>query len=231
MSLLEIDGLRAGYGKATIVRNVQITVDSGESVAMVGRNGAGKTTLLHSLFGLADVFDGRITVDGTLHEPARSGRAAELGLALAPQGRRILPRLTVKENLQLGAAAKRRGQWSLEAVYDLFPVLRERAGKPGNALSGGQQQMLAIGRSLMANPRLLFLDEPTEGLAPVIIHDLVRVFREIQQTGTALFIVEQHLGLVRGLADRILVLSKGEVVGEAGPDSLETPAVKELLAL
>ncbi|MGW1025666.1 ABC transporter ATP-binding protein [Streptomyces sp. NPDC002577] len=231
MSLLEISHLSAGYGKAVVLRDIDLTVDSGESVALVGRNGAGKSTLVLSLFGLAQVHGGEITVSGQPHRPSRGARAAAMGLALTPQGRRILPQLTVQENLLLGTAARRRGQWTLDTVYDLFPVLRERANKPGTALSGGQQQMIAIGRSLMANPDLLFLDEPSEGLAPVIVDELVEVLTAIQQTGTAVFIVEQHLTMVRKVADRVIVLSKGEVSAHAPVTELDTPEFREKVSL
>lgn len=231
MSLLEISNLSAGYGKAVILRGVDLIIEGGESVAMVGRNGAGKTTLLHSLFGLAEVHGGSIAISGTKLDPSRGSRAAARGLALTPQGRRVLPKLTVQENLLLGTAARRRGQWDLKSVYELFPILRERAKRPGSALSGGQQQMLAIGRSLMANPNLLFLDEPSEGLAPVIIDDLVKVFQEINKTGTSIFIVEQHLNLVRKVADRVIVLSRGEVTAQSTIGDLDTPAMRDKLLL
>ncbi|HEX3956337.1 MAG TPA: ABC transporter ATP-binding protein [Trebonia sp.] len=230
-SLLEISNLTAGYGKAKVLRDVSLTVARGESVAMIGRNGAGKSTLLLSLFGLAQVHAGRVTVAGQLMETSRRTRLAAHGLALTPQGRRIITQLTVEENLVLGTAAGRIGHWNLDAVYQLFPVLADRAKKPGSALSGGQQQMLAIGRALMANPELLFLDEPSEGLAPVIIDGLVDVFRAIQSAGTGIFIVEQHLNLVRKVADRVLVLSKGELTAEAPISELDSPEFQQAIAL
>jgi branched-chain amino acid transport system ATP-binding protein len=229
--LLEISNLTAGYGKARVLRDVSLTVAPGESVALIGRNGAGKSTLLLSLFGLAQVHSGRVTVAGRPVETSRRTRLAAHGLALTPQGRRIITQLTVEENLILGTAAGRSGHWDLDAVYRLFPVLAERARRPGSALSGGQQQMLAIGRALMANPDLLFLDEPSEGLAPVIIDGLVDVFRAIQSAGTAIFIVEQHLNLVRKVADRVLVLSKGELIAEAPIDRLDTPEFQQSISL
>jgi branched-chain amino acid transport system ATP-binding protein len=230
-AILEISDLTAGYGKSRVLRDVSLTVARGESVAMIGRNGAGKSTLLLSLFGLARVHAGRITVAGSPMETRGRPRLAARGLALTPQGRRIITQLTVQENLVLGTAASRPGPWNLEAVYDLFPVLAERARKPGSALSGGQQQMLAIGRALMANPDLLFLDEPSEGLAPVIIDSLVDVFRTIQSAGTAIFIVEQHLNLVRKVADRVLVLSKGALVADVPAGQLDTPEFRQAISL
>lgn len=230
-AILEISDLTAGYGKSRVLRDVSLSVAPGESVAMIGRNGAGKSTLLLSLFGLAQVHSGRVTVDGRPLEARGRPRLAARGLALTPQGRRIITQLTVQENLVLGTAAKRPGPWNLDAVYNLFPVLAERARRPGSALSGGQQQMLAIGRALMANPDLLFLDEPSEGLAPVIIDGLVEVFRAIQSAGTAIFIVEQHLNLVRKVADRVLVLSKGELVADVPADRLDTPEFRQAISL
>jgi ABC-type branched-subunit amino acid transport system ATPase component len=231
MSLLNIAGLTAGYGRAVVLRDVDLSVEDGEAVALVGRNGAGKSTLLNSVFGLARVHAGEITVSGRPLRPDRGGRAAAHGLALTPQGRRIVPQLTVKENLLLGTAARRSGRWTLETVFELFPVLAERSSARGSVLSGGQQQMLAIGRSLMANPDVLFLDEPSEGLAPVVVDDLVDVFRAIHRSGTAVVLVEQQLELVRQIADRVLVLSKGAIKAQAPISQLETGTLQDALAL
>jgi branched-chain amino acid transport system ATP-binding protein len=137
--------------------------------------------------------------------------AATLGIAVVPQGRKILPNLSIQENLRLGAALRRKGPWTLDAVYDLFPILKERRHTPGTALSGGQQQMLAIGRALMLNPELLILDEPSEGLAPVIVDELGVILRDLAATGVAILLIEQHLRLVRDIAERFAVLSKGAV--------------------
>lgn len=231
MNLVDIEGFSAGYGKAVVLRDIDLSIAAGESIALVGRNGAGKSTLLLSLFGLAAVHSGRILISGKPLATSRGARAAAHGLALTPQGRRIIPQLTIRENLLLGAAARRPGPWNLDTVYELFPVLKERAKKPGSALSGGQQQMLAIGRSLMANPHLLFLDEPSEGLAPVIVDGLVDVFRTIQTAGTSIFIVEQHLNMVRRVADRVIVLAKGQIVAQAPVADLDTEEFQRTLSL
>jgi ABC-type branched-subunit amino acid transport system ATPase component len=231
MKALEISGLSAGYGQAVVVRDVDLAIAPGGSVALVGRNGAGKTTLLLSLFGLARLHAGTVLVAGKPFHPSGGQPAASRGLALTPQGRRIIGQLTVRENLLLGTAAGRGGQWNLKSVYGLFPILRERAGKPGSALSGGQQQMLAIGRSLMSNPDLLFLDEPTEGLAPVVIDELVPVFHAVQDAGTAIFVVEQHLTLVRRVSQRVVLLSKGSVLGDVTADDMDTPEFQAKMAL
>jgi ABC-type branched-subunit amino acid transport system ATPase component len=231
MNLLEISGMSAGYGQAVVLRDIDLSVGTGESVALVGRNGAGKSTLLLSLFGLARVHRGSILIGGQPFWPARAQSAAARGLALAPQGRRIIPQLTVRENLLLGTAAGRRGRWNLQAIFELFPILAERAGKPGSALSGGQQQMLAIGRSLMSNPDLLFLDEPSEGLAPVIVDELVKVIQSIQAAGTSVFLVEQHLELVRTVSQRVILLSKGAVAAESRVEAMDAPDFQVKLAL
>ena len=212
MSFISIKGLSAGYGKSIILRSIDLAVDEGESVAVVGKNGAGKSTLLNSFFGGTTVHGGSIEVGGMALEklPAYSG--PKHGVTICPQGRLILPHLTVKENLLLGAASRRNGQWTLDKIFDHFPILRERHNKLGTALSGGQQQMLSVGRALMGNPRVLLLDEPSEGLSPVLVDDLVTVFKKIQDTGTGILIVEQHLNLVRRSTQRFVVISKGEII-------------------
>lgn len=212
MTALEISGLCAGYGKALVLRDVGLTVNEGESIAVVGKNGAGKSTLLNSLFGLTTISGGRILIDGKdlLGRPAYA--APSMGVTISPQGRLILPHLTIEENLLIGAASGRRGRWTLERVYQLFPILNERRSKLGTQLSGGQQQMLAVGRALMGNPRILLLDEPTEGLSPVLVDELARVIREIQLAGTGILLVEQHLNLVRRVCQRFVVLAKGKVI-------------------
>jgi len=231
MTSLELRALYAGYGASTVLRGLDLKVGEGESVALVGRNGAGKSTLLMSLFGETHIFSGEIRVGGTRVDDLPGYAAAKLGVAISPQGRRILPNLTVKENLLLGRATGRSGRWSLNTVYDLFPVLAERAHSGGAMLSGGQQQMLAIGRALMANPGLLLLDEPSEGLSPVLIDDLVRALNEIRRAGAGVLIVEQHLSLVKRTTDRFVILSKGEMVG-AGPTSeIDDPENHALMAL
>jgi ABC-type branched-subunit amino acid transport system ATPase component len=218
MSALKIQGLYAGYGASTVLRGLDLDLAEGESVAVVGRNGAGKSTLLMSVFHETNIFAGEIWVRGARIDGLPGYAAAKLGVSISPQGRRILPNLTVRENLLLGRATGRAGRWSLQTVYDLFPVLAERAKSAGTMLSGGQQQMLAIGRALMANPALLFLDEPSEGLSPVLVDDLARALGEIRAAGTGVLVVEQHLSLVKRTTDRFVILSKGQIVG-AGPIS------------
>lgn len=210
--LLRYASVDAGYGRAQILHDVSLEVNAGGAVAVLGRNGVGKTTLVNTLLGTAQLTAGKINIrDEDVNRP-RPYTAARAGVAVVIQGRGILPNLTVAENLLLGAATRRPGQWNLEKVYELFSVLKERAGTPGTALSGGEQQMLAIGRALMANPDLLILDEPSEGLAPVIIDELASVFRGLLADGTAILLIEQNLALVERVAREFYVLSKGSVV-------------------
>jgi ABC-type branched-subunit amino acid transport system ATPase component len=212
MSFIRVQGLRAGYGRSTVLRDVDLEVDEGEAVAVVGKNGAGKSTLLMSFFGGANVTAGAIVVGGVDLRGLPAYRAAKQGAALSPQGRMILSHLTVKENLLLGEACRRPGPWTLEKIYDLFPILRERRNASGMALSGGQQQMLAVGRALLGNPRVLLLDEPSEGLSPVLVDELAAVFNQILAAGVGILIVEQHLSLVRRVSQRFVVMAKGQII-------------------
>ncbi|WP_066271756.1 ABC transporter ATP-binding protein [Hydrogenophaga palleronii] len=212
MSFLKIEGLSAGYGKSVVLRGINLQVAEGEAIAVVGKNGAGKSTLLNTFFDGTTVLGGVISLGGIslLERPAYA--APKLGATLSPQGRMILPHLTVRENLMLGAASGRKGHWTLASVYALFPVLKERGDKPGTALSGGQQQMLAVGRALMGNPRILLLDEPSEGLSPLLVDELAGVLKNIRSEGTGLLLVEQHLSLVRRVCHRFSVMAKGAFI-------------------
>ena len=171
-NLLELDNVNAFYGSAHILHDLSLNVRAGEQVALIGRNGVGKTTVVNTILGLAQMKGGHIRMGGKEITQPRPYVAAQHGMAVVPQGRRIVANLTVEENLLLGAATGRKGPWNVSEIYKLFPILQERAHTPGTALSGGQQQMLAVGRALMANPDLILLDEPTEGLAPVIVDQL-----------------------------------------------------------
>ena len=231
MSVLRIEQLYAGYGASTVLHGLDLTIDEGESVAVVGRNGAGKSTLLLSVFRETSIASGEIWVRDRRIDRLPGYAAARLGISISPQGRRILPNLSVKENLLLSKAAGRKGYWDLKAVYKLFPVLRERENRPGTMLSGGQQQMLAIGRALMANPALLFLDEPSEGLSPVLVDELVGALNAIRRAGTGVLVVEQHLSLVKRATDRFVILSKGEIVGSGPIGEIGAPQHQILIAL
>jgi branched-chain amino acid transport system ATP-binding protein len=203
---LEVDGLHTYYGESHVLHGVSLRVDPGEVLAILGRNGMGKTTLIRSIVGFTPPRDGRVRYKDTELTALPPYRMVSLGVALVPQGRRVFPSLSVRENLDV--ARHGTGRWSLEQVYALFPRLRERAGNRANKLSGGEQQMLAIGRALMSNPDLLLLDEPTEGLA------------ELKRGGLSILLVEQNLGLALSVADRIHVLSRGQIVHTGTPAEL-----------
>ena len=211
---LVVENLSVAYGGSTVVRNASLRVASGEAVALLGRNGAGKTSTLMAIAGALTPRRGSVRVDGTELLGLPAHRVARAGITLVPQGRRIFPTLTVRENLTL---AMRGGD--LNVVYRLFPVLAERASQPGVALSGGEQQMLAIGRALMTAPSVLLMDEPSEGLAPMMVRRIGELIRELrQQQQLAILIAEQNLALALGLADRVYVLERGEVVHEGPAD-------------
>ncbi len=225
-SLLRMDGVHAYYGAAHILHGLNLEVKEGERVALIGRNGVGKTTVVNTILGLATLKAGTIHLgDFALTQP-RTYLAAQHGIALVPQGRRIVANLTVEENLLLGAATMgsgRKGHWTVPEIYKLFPILQERAHTPGTALSGGQQQMLAVGRALMANPALILLDEPTEGLAPVIVDQLGVIFNQVAAQGTALLLIEQNMTLVMRVAERYCAVAKGAIVarGRVHEESLD----------
>ena len=229
-ALLELEDVHAYYGGALILDGVAFSVNPGEAVGLVGRNGAGKTTTLLSIFAVPRV-RGTIRVDGTPLSGRRKYEAAARGVSLVPQGRRVFPNLTVMENLALGQASRRAGPWNPKRVLELFPNLERRRSAAGTALSGGEQQMLAIGRSLMSNPKVLLLDEPTEGLAPVVIDELMSVLRKIQETGTALLLVEQNVRVVSQVVQRFVAIRQGRIVSEGRVEELESRAVQELVAL
>lgn len=214
MRLLELENVYSAYGSAKVLHGVSLNVDQGERVALVGRNGVGKTTVVNTCIGAARLSQGHVRLRGRDQSPIRAYGPARNGIAIVPQGRRIVPGLTVRENLLLGSAPNRQGPWDLETVFDLYPILRERENGPGTALSGGQQQMLAIGRALMANPEMLILDEPSEGLAPVVVDELGASLARLADQGTALLLIEQNFGLIRAVGDRYYVMSKGVVLEE-----------------
>ena len=207
--LLSVMGLSAGWGEGLVLQDVSLSVEEGEAVALLGRNGAGKTTLITALMGVARQRAGSIRLGGVLLDRAPPERRAAAGLGWVPQERNVFRSLTVEENL---TAVARPGRWTLDAVYGLFPRLKERSGNLGSQLSGGEQQMLAIARALMLNPRLLLLDEPLEGLAPVIVQMLlVAIRRLVREEGMAALIVEQHASQVLPVTDRAVILERGRV--------------------
>lgn len=213
-ALLTLEDVDAFYGAAHILHRLSLHVAAGERVALIGRNGVGKTTVVNTILGLAQLRHGTVRIGGEAIPRPRPYLAAQRGVVVVPQGRRIVANLTVEENLHLGAAVGRKGPWSVPEIYKLFPILQERAHTPGTALSGGQQQMLAVGRALMANPALILLDEPTEGLAPVIVDQLADIFNKVADQGTALLLIEQNMSLVVRVARRYCAMAKGSVVAE-----------------
>lgn len=227
--LLDLKNVNAFYGSAHILHGLSLHVNAGERVALIGRNGVGKTTVVNTILGLAQMKSGHIHLAGKAIQKPRPYIAAQHGTVVVPQGRRIVANLTVEENLLLGAATRRKGPWNVAEIYKLFPILQERAHTPGTALSGGQQQMLAVGRALMANPDLILLDEPTEGLAPVIVDQLADIFNRVANQGTALLLIEQNLSLVVRVAHRYLAMSKGNVVAQ-GPVEGTVAGLKDLEA-
>ena len=231
MSLLKLEHVNAFYGEAQVLHDLSIAIGPGERVAILGRNGVGKTTVVNACTGVARVRGGSISFMGQVPPAIRHFTAARSGIAVVPQGRRIVPGLTVRENLQLGAAVGRKGPWNFESVCKLFPILLERADGLGTAMSGGQQQMLAIGRALMANPALLVLDEPSEGLAPVIVDGLAETLVQLAQGETSILLIEQNFSLVHAVAQRYYVMSKGAVVEEGNLAGLSKESLKKHVAV
>jgi branched-chain amino acid transport system ATP-binding protein len=207
---LEVEGVHTYYGESHVLQGISLRVNAGEVLAILGRNGMGKTTLIRTIVGFTPAREGRVRYKDTEVTRLSSFRMVELGMALVPQGRRVFPSLSVRENLEV--ARRGAGRWSLEQVYALFPRLRERAANRANKLSGGEQQMLAIGRALMSNPDLLLMDEPTEGLAPLLVREVGRVIAELKRSGLSILLVEQNLALALSVADRVHVLSRGQIV-------------------
>ena len=218
--MLQLDGIEVAYGQAQALWGVSLEVKAGELLCIVGPNGAGKTTLINAIAGLNRVRGGRMSMDGRSLVGLAPHRFCDAGIALVPEGRRLFTDMTVLENLELGSyrpAARRERARTLEEVFEVFPVLRERAEAPAGALSGGQQQMVAIGRAMMARPRLLLLDEPSLGLSPAIVLDMFRVIRDINKRGVAVLLVEQNVVSALEIATRACVLEEGRIVAEGTP--------------
>jgi urea transport system ATP-binding protein len=230
--MLNITGLNQYYGGSHILRDVNIEVPAGACTALLGRNGVGKTTLLKCLVGLLPVRSGVVRFAGTDITALPPYERARLGIGYVPQGREIFPRLTVEENLLMGLATKSGSARIPPRVFEMFPVLKDMLRRRGGDLSGGQQQQLAIGRALAAEPKLLILDEPTEGIQPSIIKDIERVIRSLAQSGEmAILLVEQYYDFARSLADRYAVISRGEVVKAGRGSEMEADDVKAMLAI
>lgn len=218
MTLLETRSLTASYGQFRALFGVDLQVAAGETVAVIGANGAGKTTLLRSISGVLRNDASQVLHRGEPigHLPAEA--VLKRGISMVPEGRKLFPSLSVEENLLIGGQVRKaRGPWTLDAIYDLFPILKDRRRNPGTALSGGQQQMVAIGRALMSNPDLLLCDEISLGLAPIVIRDIYAALPRIRAAGAAVILVEQDIGRALGVADRVYCLMEGRVTLHARP--------------
>ncbi len=221
--MLEVHDLQVAYGAAPALWGVSLEVRTGELLCVVGPNGAGKTTLINTLAGILRARAGRIVFEGNDITQLAPHRFCEAGIAIVPEGRRLFTGMSVLENLELGSylpAAKAQRRQSLEAAIELFPVLREKLASPAGELSGGQQQMVAIARALMARPRLLLLDEPSLGLSPLIVHDMFAAIRRINAEGMSVLMVEQNVVMAMGVSTRAYVLEEGRIVADGAPDEL-----------
>ncbi|GAC1323981.1 MAG: ABC transporter ATP-binding protein [Chloroflexota bacterium] len=223
--MLQIQGIHTYYAESHILHELSLEVAQGELVCLLGRNGAGKTTTIRSVIGYNKPRRGRIVFGGREITGLAPNHIARLGIGLVPQGRHIFRDLSVKENLQF---AMRPGYWDVKRVYNVFPRLAERQKNRGDQLSGGEQQMLAIARALLMNPHLMLMDEPSEGLAPLIVREISRVIQEVKREGLSVLLVEQNLALGLSVADRCYIVNKGQIVYEAGPAELAADeAVKQ----
>ena len=229
--MLEVKNLSVHYGMIQAVRNVNFKVNEGEIVSLIGVNGAGKSTILKTLSGLIHPSEGEILYLGENIASTSAKKIVEKGLVQVPEGRHVFPGLTVKENLELGAFLrkdKEEIQKDMEAVFERFPILKERKDQDAQTLSGGEQQMLAMGRALMSRPKLLFLDEPSMGLAPIFIREIFKIIQEIQKTGTTVLLIEQNAKMALSISNRAYVLETGSVVlSGTGQELLESDEIQK----
>ena len=229
--MLEVKNLSVHYGMIQAVRNVDFTVNEGEIVSLIGANGAGKSTILKTLSGLIHPSEGEIVYLGENIASTSAKKIVEKGLVQVPEGRHVFPGLTVKENLELGAFLrkdKEEIQKDMEAVFERFPILKERKDQDAQTLSGGEQQMLAMGRALMSRPKLLLLDEPSMGLAPIFIREIFKIIQEIQKTGTTVLLIEQNAKMALSISNRVYVLETGSVVlSGTGQELLESDEIQK----
>lgn len=231
MALLEVEDLRVAYGKIEAVKGISFKVDSGEVVTLIGTNGAGKTTTLRTLSGLLKPLAGKITFDGQVLNGVGAHKIVAMGLAHSPEGRRIFPRLSIEENLQLGAFLRKDADGvtkDIQRAYDLFPILGERRRQAAGTLSGGEQQMLAMGRALMSRPKLLMLDEPSMGLSPIMMQKIMSTISELKADGTTILLVEQNAQAALSLADHGHVMEIGKVsLSGTGEELLHDESVRK----
>ncbi len=226
MAVLETHGLNAQYGQFKALFGIDLHIDPGECVAIIGANGAGKSTLMRSITGVLKNAPQMILHNGTAIGALPADQILQRGIAMVPEGRRLFPSLTVEENLRIGGQVRKgSGRWSLDEIYALFPILKDRRHSPGTALSGGQQQMVAIGRALMSNPELLLCDEISLGLAPVVIRDIYAALPAIRSTGAAVVIVEQDIARALSVADRVYCMMEGRVTLHAPAKEVSREAI------
>ncbi len=219
--MLRVEDIHTYYGDSYILQGITIEVGEGVVIGVLGRNGMGKTTLIRSIIGFTPPRSGRVTFRDEVISSKKPFEIAKLGISIVPQGRQIFPSLNVLENLTVGFRAKPEG-WTLNRILDLFPPLKERTHHSGNRLSGGEQQMLAIGRSLMTNPSLILMDEPTEGLSPLFVHTVGQVIRRLRESGISILLIEQNLRFTLRYADHVNILSRGRIVYSSSPKELDT---------
>jgi branched-chain amino acid transport system ATP-binding protein len=219
--MLDVEEIHTYYGDSHVLQGISLHIEAGQVVGLLGRNGMGKTTLIRSIIGFTPPRRGRVRFKDQDITGWVSNRAVDLGLGLVPQGRRVFPSLTVRENLLVAARQRGGGPWTADRVMELFPRLRERADNRAGKLSGGEQQMLAIARALVTNPSLLLMDEPTEGLAPLLVREVGRVIEQLKGEGLSILLVEQNLPLALRIADHVHVLSRGRIVHSGPPHALE----------
>lgn len=220
--MLEVIDIHTYYEESHILHGVSLKVGKGSVGALVGRNGMGKTTTIRSIIGFNPPRQGAIRFRGTDIAGIQAFRIAQMGLALIPQGRQIFPSLSVRENLTMASRNMKKGEaWTLERIYSLFPILRNRSNLRGNLLSGGEQQMLSIGRALMTNPDMLLMDEPSEGLAPLMVQHIGNTIMQLKRSKLSVLLVEQNLDIALGVADYVYVVSKGMIVHESTPDEFK----------
>ncbi len=220
--MLALDDIHTYYGDSYVLHGVSFRVESGTVVALLGRNGMGKTTTIRSIIGFTPPRSGQVRFKEQEITHLKPYQIAKRGIGLIPQGRSIFPSLSVKENLIMAARTQGRpGEWTLDKVYDRFPILKARSNLKGNLLSGGEQQMLATGRGLMTNPDLLLMDEPSEGLAPLVVREIRSIIGKLKEVGLSILLVEQNLPMALGVSDYVFIMSKGKIVHESTPKELE----------
>ncbi len=220
--MLELRDVHTYYGDSYALQGVSLTVKEGSVVALLGRNGMGKTTTIRTIIGFNPPRKGTISFKGNIISALPANKIAQMGIGLVPQGRRIFSSLSVTENLTMAARSSgKKTPWTLDEIYSFFPILKERGRNKGNLLSGGEQQMLTIARALMTNPDLLLLDEPSEGLAPIIVREVGQIIEKLKRSGFSILLVEQNLSMALNVADYVYIINKGKIVYESTPDLIK----------